>query len=478
MGKKFLSRFTFWLLTPLALTAVEKMVVLNSSSNSISIVETTNDTVIATLSPVLLPRQGVYDSVHHKCYVSANNGVVVIDTDLNQIINLISVGTNPIGIVAAPNLNKVYVAGATSGIFSVIDTDTDSVVATVPVGTGIQSLLYVPSVQKVYVANRESHSVSVINAIAPYNHIATIGIPTLASSAPDYLAASCDQTRVFVSDDAGTSNRITVIDTGPSNSILSTVAVGTAPRVLSIDCTNNIGLGVVANSASTNSPVKVINTNSNPPTVLAAPTIPVASSGFRYSAVLPSKNQYYVSSIVNGTVYIGSLVPPYQITTTLILGPSAVIAPSMIVFNSLGSKAYISNFNNGDQIFVLDTSAQSLLYPVTVGNQPIWIVPIPDHSTALPSPPINLSGNQFVNTYLTQQTRINQITWQPPASGATPVQYRIYRNATLTNLAAVVQADDSLCFTDRLVRNRATCYFIVTVDAEGNVSAPAVISVR
>jgi YVTN family beta-propeller protein len=72
-----------------------------------------------------------------KVYVTNvnSNTVSVIDTATNTVIATIPVGTTPQGVAVTPDGSKVYVANSDSNTVSVIDTATNTVSATTPVGS-------------------------------------------------------------------------------------------------------------------------------------------------------------------------------------------------------------------------------------------------------------------------------------------------------------------------------------------------------
>jgi hypothetical protein len=93
-------------------------------------------------------------------------------------------------------------------------------------------------------------------------------------------------------------------------------------------------------------------------------------------------------------------------------------------------------------------------------------------------PPINQRGFQRINQFATQADVINFITWKSPTQGFTPVEFRIFRNRRLTQLAKVVPAANRHKFVDHnRKKNRVYTYFIVSVDASGQQSAPAIVKV-
>src|ERR1700754_3796257 len=63
-----------------------------------------------------------------------NDSVSVIDTATNTVIATVAVGASPFGVAVAPDGSRVYVANWLGNTVSVIDTATNAVIATVAVG--------------------------------------------------------------------------------------------------------------------------------------------------------------------------------------------------------------------------------------------------------------------------------------------------------------------------------------------------------
>lgn len=92
--------------------------------------------------------------------------------------------------------------------------------------------------------------------------------------------------------------------------------------------------------------------------------------------------------------------------------------------------------------------------------------------------PIRATGSQRKIRFLSQTSLVNVITWRPPANGPRPKFYKIYRNSALTNLAGKLSGHGPLVFNDhQRKRNTIYTYYIVAVDALGNTSEPAVVTV-
>ena len=105
------------------------------------------------------------------------NTVSVIDTTTQIVIATVPVGTEPYGVAVNPAGTRVYVANLLDNTVSVIDTTTQTVIATVPVGTSPAGVAVDPVGTLVYVANFNSNDVSVIHPTTQ-TVIATVSVGT------------------------------------------------------------------------------------------------------------------------------------------------------------------------------------------------------------------------------------------------------------------------------------------------------------
>jgi YVTN family beta-propeller protein len=145
-----------------------KVYVTNWDSNSVSVIDTVTNKVIAT-EPVGKGPNGVAVTPDGSKVYVANSGeyssgyVSVIDTATDNITANVPVGREPIGVAITPDGSKVYVTNFYSNNVFVIDTSNDNVTATVPVGNSPFGVAVTPYGTAVYVANEGSGSVSVID---------------------------------------------------------------------------------------------------------------------------------------------------------------------------------------------------------------------------------------------------------------------------------------------------------------------------
>jgi len=113
--------------------------VTNVLSNTVSVIDTATNTVVATVpvGPTFTPLEVVAitpDGARAYVANTRSNTVSVIDTATNTVVATVPVGAEPFGVAITPDGARAYVANALSNTVSVIDTATNTVVATVPVG--------------------------------------------------------------------------------------------------------------------------------------------------------------------------------------------------------------------------------------------------------------------------------------------------------------------------------------------------------
>ena len=93
-----------------------------------------------------------------------SNTVSVIDTTTNTVIDTIDVGVSPDAMDLNPSSGNLYTADYNSNTVSVIDTTTNTVIDTIPVGNNPDAIEFNPSNNNMYVANHRSNTITVIGA--------------------------------------------------------------------------------------------------------------------------------------------------------------------------------------------------------------------------------------------------------------------------------------------------------------------------
>ena len=202
--------------------------VADAGSSSVSVIDTSKNTVVATI-PVGVEPLAIaitHDLAHAYVANLGADSVSVIDTATNAVVKTVPVGRNPVAVAITPNGATAYVANLGANSVSVIDMATNAVVKTVPVGDDPISVAITPNSADAYVANSGSNSVSVIST-ASNTQMATVTV----ESSPISLTIAPSGTSVYVANIFA--NSVSVIDTA-SNTVSATVTVGRAPVKVSI----------------------------------------------------------------------------------------------------------------------------------------------------------------------------------------------------------------------------------------------------
>ncbi|MEK2475788.1 IPT/TIG domain-containing protein [Streptomyces noursei] len=239
--------------------------VTNDADSTVSVIDTAANTVTALIpvgrfpNPVAFSPDGAHAYVGR--FVSPGiGGVDVIDTSTNTVTATVQVGNQPFGIAVTPDGTHVYVACFVGSSVSVIDTATNTVTATIssPSARTPAGIAITPDGSHAYTANFNSNNVSVIDTAT--NTITTL-IPV--GSGPEGIAISPDGTHVYVAD--ANANSVAVIDTA-TNTVTATIAVGASPVAVLVD---PAGTTAYVSNAGANT-VSVIDTATNTVTATVA----------------------------------------------------------------------------------------------------------------------------------------------------------------------------------------------------------------
>jgi YVTN family beta-propeller protein len=183
-----------------------------------------------TFLPVIEVRKGAAGLKKLLLYVSnsQDNYLSVIDRSSHQVIDTITVGDSPMGMVLSENGDYLYVANYSSNTISIIETFTNRLVDTIAlnIGIGPTELNITAKTSTLYVTAKDSNAVIVIDTLTK-NIIKKIDV----GQGPIGLASDPQGQYVYVANSY--SNNISVIDTR-DNDLVNTIGVGGEPRYLGI----------------------------------------------------------------------------------------------------------------------------------------------------------------------------------------------------------------------------------------------------
>jgi YVTN family beta-propeller protein len=268
----------------------------------------------------------------NRVYVAnfSSQSVTVIDATTDTVIvPSIEVGLRPHGVAVNPATNRIYVANQDSANVSVIDGVTNSTAgAPIQVGSSPALLAVNPVTNRIYVANQGSNTVSVIDGATS----TVVAPPISVGDAPTGVGVNPATNRIYVANNGG--NTVTVIDGATNTVIGSPITVGLNPYGVAVNlATNRI---YVANSA--NDTVSVIDGSTN--AVIGSPiTVGKGPTGI---AVNPAINRVYVSRPLDSAVVVIDGATNAGLGSTAGLGANPIY---LDVFPATG-KAYVSNLGS------------------------------------------------------------------------------------------------------------------------------------
>lgn len=196
------------------------------NGDSVSVIDTGTNTVIATVNGMKGPLSAAVSPDGNRVYVTnfgdiyQNSSLSVIDANNNTVVAVVPLGLTPYGVVVSPDGKRVYVSNEWSHTVSAIDTSTYAV-TTIGTAQYPSGLAINPAGTKLYVAHYYDHTVTVIDTAT---NTVTTSIPVYGGGAG--ITMSPDGTRVYsVCSYYGIDGRITVIDTA-TDSVLTWIDTG------------------------------------------------------------------------------------------------------------------------------------------------------------------------------------------------------------------------------------------------------------
>ena len=193
-----------------------RMYVTNIANNTVSVIDTNTNTVIAP--PIAVGRTPVaiaFDATHDRMYVanSFNRSVSVIDTNTNTVGTPIALGDWPFGI-AFNQFGQAFIAKYNNDNLWEIDTNTNDVFPPkpLPVPPFPLGMAFDPEHNTMYVANPLENKVSIFLTDAGFQ-----GLPIAIRNNPFGIAFDAKHNRMYVTNIAN--NTVSVIDTNTHSPI-------------------------------------------------------------------------------------------------------------------------------------------------------------------------------------------------------------------------------------------------------------------
>lgn len=266
--------------------------VTNERSNSIMVINGSENTVIQNISVHNSPVGVTFDQYNGNIYASSfgDNIVTVINASNNSPIKYLPVGRGSCKLVSDPFNGNVYVSNFLSNNVSVINGNTNVVMANINVGFFPDGVAFDPYSSYVYVSNRGSNNISLINA-STNKVIGSINL----TNPPRFVALDPLNGNLYA--DTGNDN-VTVIN-GTTNTVIGSFSVGIVPSGITVDPSS--GYLYIADSCSHN--ISVINATTDK--VIKNIGVGLYPYGTAYDT---SSGFLYVTNDCSGTVSIISTV--------------------------------------------------------------------------------------------------------------------------------------------------------------------------
>jgi len=222
-----------------------EVLVTNRYANSVSVISTTSETVIATISvdqdPVyIIPWPG---SQHPTWFFVANefgHDISVIDSSTNKVIQTYQNDNlnNLHGMAIDPNTGLLFVAGDESNNVYVIDVSNGQLVKTIPGVSNGYGVALDLNHNRLYVSNSDASedTITVIDTTS-YTVTDTLTVGNHPYDVQLLPGASPNINRAFVANEGD--NTISTIDTATNLVESSTLPTDNQPQMLAIDPVNN-----------------------------------------------------------------------------------------------------------------------------------------------------------------------------------------------------------------------------------------------
>ncbi|WP_052721621.1 YVTN family beta-propeller repeat protein [Methanosarcina siciliae] len=289
----------------------------NEKSNTVSLINTTTNTVISTLLVGNVPCGVAFSPDGQKVYVtnfgddnSPGRYFSVIDTATQEVTDQLVEGFKPSGIAVIPD-GTLYVACYSTNDVYAIDLATNNV-SKILVGLHPREVTAVttPDGLRIYVANRHSNDISVIDTTT--NTVVTnVGVGT----EPYGIAVSSLGTKLYVTNQG--SGNVSVIDTA-TNKVTANITVEKYPSGIAV--TPDEKWVYVANKKTPKGTVSVISTSNN--TVIK--TIDVGNKPSGVAVTSDGKCVYVTNSGSNTTSVINTTTNIVILTIPVGIRPSGL----------------------------------------------------------------------------------------------------------------------------------------------------------
>ena len=303
----------------------------------------------------------------NRAYVTnVNSGTIsVIDTTTNSVTATITVGGAPAVVVAAPQSHRAFFTDLMSGNISVVDTSTNTklnpiVVGSVPLaGFGIDNTAH-----KLFAADFS-------DAAGNLGHLSVVNIPDCAVATFSVgtklqdIAVDATVGKAYVTDfgDGATGHgSVKVIQNSAVAATLTSTPKSTNSHGVAVDVSNDLLL--VTNLGEKTVSIFTLSSGAFV-TTIAVGNVPQSVD------VYPAIHRAYVTNDSDGTVSVIN-TSNNTVVTTVTVGAS----PQGIAVNTSSGMVYVTNETSGT-VSVIDSSNNTVAATIPVGSHPVRVAVAP-----------------------------------------------------------------------------------------------------
>lgn len=355
-GASALRESTRWLavgLTPRAVAvdpATRAVYVADSSSDQV-LIWNSNGTQAKTIDVLHKPTALYLDAGTSRAYVAdtSSNSLSVINTSNQTLVGHWPLATVPTGVAYDPVGQRIYAANFLTDTISVVNPATRAVVATWRPGTSPWSVAVDGALKQLYSLNQGEGTLTTLSTVdGRILKTTAVGTPVRV------VTVSPTTRRVF----ATAAQTLTVLD-GNTLGVLATVTVGRTPVGIALDEANN-RIYVASQQSGTISALnattyQIVNTWSPP------------LGNVWGLAIDPSLRRLYVSIIKNTVADFGGIEVLHADTGAYVAQISA--GAELVAVNSRTHVVYATD-PRGNTLSVIDGTSNALASSVPVGASP------------------------------------------------------------------------------------------------------------